>query len=202
MKTRWTPIIGAGVLLVGLAGCGPGNVNSAANSAAATAAAVAPAGAAATVQAAASDATVQAAANEAMATAQAVASDATVQAAANEAVATAAAAAADPAVQSAVDQAFQGMNDRATIAQGQALALSALSSIPDVQSWKMTIEDAPAAAAASKGKVIKEASGGNISLNPDDYNKYFTAPGDYKVRLDVTTAGNKTASHVFTVTAP
>ena len=82
------------------------------------------------------------------------------------------------------------------------MSLSALSAIPDVQNYKMTITDAPAAAAASEGKVIKEASGGNISLSPDEYNKYFTTAGDYKVRLDVTSSGNKTATHEFTVTVP
>jgi ABC-type transporter MlaC component len=182
LKLKRISIIGAGVLLLGLAGCGPGAVNSATNSAVATANAVVPAGA--------------------QATAAAVASDATVQALANGAASTVAAAAADPGVQSAVNQAFTSINDRATIAQGQALTLSALSSVQDVQNWKMTIIDAPQAAATSKGKVVKEASGGNISLSPDEYSKYFTAPGDYKVKLDVTTSGNKTASHDFTITVP
>jgi ABC-type transporter MlaC component len=182
LKLKWFPIIVAGALLFGLAGCGPGDVNSATGSAVATANAVVPSGA--------------------QATAAAVAGDATVQALANGAAATIAAAASDPGVQSAVDQAFSSINDRATITQGQALTLSALSSVQNVQNWRMTIVDAPQAAAASKGKVVKEASGGNISLSPEEYNKYFTAPGDYKVKLDVTTSDNKTASHEFTVTVP
>ena len=182
MKLKRVPIIGVGVLLFCLAGCGPGDVNSATGSAVATANAVVPAGA--------------------QATAAAVAGDATVQALANGAMATVAAAASDPGVQSAVDEAFNSINDRATIAQGQALTLSALSSVQNVQNWKMTIVEAPAAAAASKGKVVKEASGGNISLSPEEYSKYFTAPGDYRVKLDVTTSDNKTASHTFTITVP
>ena len=182
MRLNRFAIIGAGVLLVGLAGCGPGDVGSATSSAVATANAVVP--------------------SEVQATAAAVASDATVQALANGALTTVAEAASDPTVQSAVDQAFNSINDRATIAQGQALTLNALSSVQNVQSWKMTIVDAPPAAAASKGKVVKEASGSNISLSPQDYSKYFTAPGDYQVKLDVTTSDNKTASHTFTITVP
>lgn len=171
------------MLLLGLAGCGPADAGTAASNAAATVSAIAPAGA--------------------VTTAQALASDATVQALANEAISAVAAVASDPQVQSAVDQAFNTINNNTvTLAQGQALTLSALSSVPDVQNYKMTIVDTPAGAEASKGKVIKEASGGNISVSPDDYSKYFTKSGDYKVQLDLTTAGNKTATHTFTVTVP
>ena len=174
-------MLGMAALLLALAGCGPGDAGNAAGTAAATAAAIAP-GAEETVQA--------------------VASDPTVEAVANEAAATLEAALADPTVQSAIDEAFKGMNDRVTLQQGQALGLGALSGLSDVQNYKMTLIDAPEAAAASEGKVIKEASGGNISLNPDEYSKYFTTAGDYKVRLDVTASGNKTATHEFTVTVP
>jgi hypothetical protein len=170
-------------LLLALAGCGPGDAGNAAGNAAGTVAALAPAGSAET--------------------AQAVANDPTVEAAANEAVNAVASAVSDPGVQSTLDQAFNSINNNTvTLQQGQALGLSALSGLSDVQNYKMTITDAPAAAAASKGKVIKEASGGNISLSPDEYSKYFTTSGDYKVRLDVTSSGNKTASHEFTVTVP
>jgi regulator of protease activity HflC (stomatin/prohibitin superfamily) len=157
--------------------------------------------AAATIEAAANDPTVQAMADEAAATAEAMANDPTAQAMANEAMATAGAMAADPTVQAALDQAFSGTNNTVTLNQGQALALDTLSSVPGVTNWKMTLVDAPASAAANEGQVIKEASGGNISVNPDEYAKYFTTAGDYRVRLDLTTDAGA-ASQELTVTVP
>jgi hypothetical protein len=171
-------LLGAGLLFLGLTSCGPGQVDQATNSAIATATTLVPPGGEATAAAVASDPTVAAMVN-----------------AVNGALS-------DPATQMAVDTAFQSINNQVTVQQGQALTLSALSSIPDVTNYKMTIVDAPAGAAASKGQVIKEASNGNISLNADEYSKYFTASGDYKIRLDLTTSGNSTASHEFTVTMP
>lgn len=183
LKINWKWTLIAATLLLGLSACGsPADVNSAANQAA--------------------TAVAGAAGSDAVATAQAAASDPTVQALANEAITAVSNAASDPGVQSAVDQAFSGMNDRVTLAQGQALALSSLSAVPDITNYKMTVVDTPAGAEASKGQVIKEASNGNVSISPDEYSKYFTKSGDYKVRLDLTTSGNKTASHEFTVTVP
>ena len=170
-------LVGAGMLLVALAGCGPADVETGANEAVATAAALVP--------------------PDAVATAAAIASDPTVEALA----ATAEAALSSPDVQAALDEAFAGLN-QVTITQGEALTFDALSSIPDVTNYRMTIVDAPEGAAASEGQVIKEASGGNISLNPNEYEQYFTTAGDYKVRLDVTSSGNRTATHEFTITMP
>src|SRR4051794_18539505 len=175
---KLSTILGAVILLGVLVSCGPGDVNQTANSAAATAAAAVPPGAEATAAAVASDPTVAAMVN------------------------TVASAVSDPSVQGAVDSAFQSLNNQVTVQQGQALTLNALSAIPNVTNYKMTIVDAPAGAASAKGQVIKEASSGNISLSPDEYSKYFTASGDYKIQLDVTTNGNSTATHQFTVTVP
>ncbi len=175
-------ILMAGALLVVLVGCGPGEVETAANDALATATTLVPAGAETTAEALIEDPTAQALANEALATIEAAVSD--------------------PGVQAALDEAFTGINDQVTLTQGQDLTLDALSSVPDITNYKMTVVDAPAGAEASEGQVIKEASGGNISVNPDEYGQYFTTAGDYKVRLDVTSAGNQTATHEFTVTVP
>ncbi len=170
------------VLLAVLAGCGPGDAGTAANEALATATTLVPEGADATAEALLNDPTVEALANEALATVEAAASD--------------------PGVQAALDDAFAGLNDQVTLTQGEALTLDVLSGISDVNNYRMTVVDAPAGAEASEGQVIKEASGGNISVNPDEYGKYFTTAGDYRVRLDVTSAGNQTATHEFTVTVP
>jgi hypothetical protein len=175
-------ILSAGALLIALAACGPADVDTAANEGAATAAALVP--------------------EDVGTTAEALASDPTVEAAANEAAATVEAALSDPAVQMALDEAFRSVNDRVTLTQGQALTFDALDSLSDIQNYKMTILDAPAGAEASENKVIKEASGGNVSLDPSEYEQYFTTAGDYKVRLDITSSGNATASHEFTITVP
>lgn len=182
LKLKWTGVLGAAVLLLGLAACGPADANTAVNEAVATATALVPAGAEETLEALASDPTVEALASEVAATIEAAVSD--------------------PGVQAALDEAFNGMEDTVTLEQGQALTLDALSAVPDVSNYTMTVVEAPAGAEASEGKVIKEASGGNISINPDEYGQYFTTAGDYTVRLDVTTTGNQTASNEFTVTVP
>ena len=175
-------IFGAAAMLLVLAACGPADANTAVNEAAATASALVPA--------------------DVGTTAEAVASDPTVEAVVGELAATAAAALGDLDVQAALDEAFQSLNNQVTVTQGQAITFDALAGISDIQNYKMTVVDAPAGAEASENKVIKEASGGNISLNPNEYEQYFTTAGDYKVRLDITSSGNQTASHEFTVTVP
>ena len=175
-------ILIAGALLAVLVGCGPADVETGANDALATATTLVPAGAEETAAALLNDPTTEALLNEALATMEAAASD--------------------PGVQAALDDAFTSLNDQVTLTQGEALTLDVLSGVPDVTNYTMTVVDAPAGAEASEGQVIKEASGGNISLNPDEYGQYFTTAGDYRVRLDVTSAGNQTATHEFTVTVP
>lgn len=184
MKTR--TLIGAGALALALSACGPADVQTAANEAAATATALVPAGIEETAAALAADPTVAA-----------IAADPTVEALASDAQALIA----DPQVQSTLDQAFSNLGNL-TVSDGQALALDALASVPNVTTYKMTVTQAPDGAGAKPGTVIKEASNGNISLNPDEYAKYFTVAGDYKIKLDIVSDGNKTASHEFTVTVP
>ncbi len=175
---RMRIFLSAAALALALTACGsPTDVETTANDAIATASALVPAGAEETVEALANDPTVEALVDEAEALVS------------------------DPEVQSTLDQAFSGM-EQITVTEGEALGLDALSAIPDVTNYKMTVVEAPAGAAAQPNTVIKEASNGNISLSADEYGQYFTVPGDYKVRLDITTTGDRTASHEFTVTVP
>ncbi|CAA9373108.1 MAG: hypothetical protein AVDCRST_MAG93-8574 [uncultured Chloroflexia bacterium] len=180
----------------------------------------------ATAEAVAEDPTAQALANEALATAEAaaedptalaLANDPTAQALAEEALATAEAMANDPTaqaealtavasvdegdVQAALDEAFADMDDTMTLTEGQDLSFDALSGIANVTNYRMTIVDAPTGAEASEGEVIKEASDGNISVTPEEYEQYFTTPGDYTVRLDLTSNGQN-ATNEFTITVP
>jgi hypothetical protein len=161
-----------------LAACGPSDLETAANEVAATATTLVPAGVEETAAALAADPTVQALAGEAEALL------------------------ADPDLQSALDQAFTAINDQVTVTDGQAIALDALSSVPDVTNYTMTVTQAPEGAGVTAGTVIKEASNGNVSLSPEEYEKYFTVAGDYRIKLDVVSEGNKAASHEFTVTVP
>jgi hypothetical protein len=61
---------------------------------------------------------------------------------------------------------------------------------------------APTGASSVVGQVIKEGSSGNVSLNPDDYTKYFPTAGDYTIRLTVMDAKGTTSNDDFTVTMP
>jgi hypothetical protein len=172
-------ILAATIVMLALAACGsPTDVETAANEAAATVQANIPAGAEQTAEAILSDPTVAAVANEA------------------------ATMLADPGLQATLDQAFSAMNDQMTLTQGEALSFDALSGLGDISNYRMTVVSAPAGAGVTAGTVIKEASDGNLSLSPDEYGRYFTTAGDYRVRLDITSAGNQTASHEFTITVP
>lgn len=179
-------LLGAGALALALTACGPGNVETTANDAVATVNAAMPAGIEETAAALAADPTVAA-----------LAADPTVAALAGEVEALVA----DPQVQATLDQAFSGLSNL-TVTEGEALSLDALSAVPDVTNYTMTVTQAPEGAAVAAGTVIKEASNGNVSLNPDEYAQYFTVAGDYGIRLDVVSEGNKTASHEFTVSVP
>ena len=186
---KLTQMLTAGVLLVALAACGPPDVDTAVNEAIATATAILPPGTDTTVEALATDPTVAALAAEVEATAAALMAEAD-------------AALADPTVQASLDEAFQSLNDRVTVTRGEAITFDALAGLSDITNYRMTVVDAPAGAEASEGKVIKEASDGNVTLDPSDYEQYFTVAGDYKVRLDIISDGNKTATHEFTITVP
>ena len=55
---------------------------------------------------------------------------------------------------------------------------------------------------ARVGKVIGEGSSGNLSLNPNDYTKYFPASGDYTIRLTVMDTKGSASNDDFTVSVP
>jgi hypothetical protein len=92
--------------------------------------------------------------------------------------------------------------DDTTVRQGEALILDATKSAGDIADYKWTIEKAPSGAEAVIGQVIKEGSSGNVSLEPNDYLKYFPQAGPYTVRLTVTDTAGKTAMDDFEVLVP
>ena len=92
--------------------------------------------------------------------------------------------------------------DDTTVKQGEALILDATKSAGNISDFKWTIEKAPSGAEAMIGQTIKEGSSGNVSLEPNDYLKYFPQPGPYTVRLTVTDTTGKSAMDDFQVMVP
>jgi hypothetical protein len=92
--------------------------------------------------------------------------------------------------------------DDVTLQQGEALVLDASKSVGDIQDYKWTIVQAPSGADSVVGQVIGEGSSGNLSLNPDDYTKYFPAAGDYTIRLTVMDAQGTASDDDFTISVP
>jgi hypothetical protein len=98
--------------------------------------------------------------------------------------------------------ALSAVADDTTVKQGEALILDATNSAGNISDYKWTIEKAPTGAEAVIGQTIKEGSSGNVSLEPNDYLKYFPQAGPYTVRLTVTDNAGKTASDDFEVMVP
>ncbi len=88
------------------------------------------------------------------------------------------------------------------IQDGQALVLDATQSAGNIQDYKWTITQAPTGAEAVVGQVIQESTTANVSLNPDDYSKYFPTAGDYTVRLTVTDVQGASSNDDFKITMP
>jgi len=82
------------------------------------------------------------------------------------------------------------------------LVLDATKSVGNISDYKWTIEKAPSGAEALIGQTIKEGSSGNVSLEPNDYLKYFPQAGPYTVRLTVTDTAGKTAMDDFEILVP
>jgi len=100
------------------------------------------------------------------------------------------------------NEAVTAAADDVTIKQGEALVLDASKSVGDIKDYKWTIMQAPTGAASVVGQVIKEGSSGNVSLNPDDYTKYFPTAGDYTIRLTVMDATGTSSNDDFKITMP
>jgi hypothetical protein len=98
--------------------------------------------------------------------------------------------------------ALSAVADDTTIKQGEALILDATRSAGNISDYKWTIEQAPSGAESVIGQTIKEGSSGNVSLEPNDYLKYFPQAGPYTVRLTVTDSSGKTATDDFKVIVP
>jgi hypothetical protein len=98
--------------------------------------------------------------------------------------------------------ALTAVADDVTVQQGEALILDASESAGNIADYKWTIERAPSGAEQVIGQTIREGSSGNVSLEPNDYLKYFPAAGPYTVRLTVTDTAGKTASDDFEIMVP
>ena len=99
-------------------------------------------------------------------------------------------------------EALTAAADDVTLQQGEALVLDASKSVGDIQDYKWTIVQAPSAATSVVGQVIGEGSSGNLSLNPDDYTKYFPASGDYTIRLTVMDTKGTASNDDFMISVP
>ena len=123
----------------------------------------------------------------------------------NEAANQAATAMAMPEVATAMSEAANALTAQeadVTLRQGEQLVLDATNSVGSIKDYKWTIQKAPSGAESVVGQMIKEGSSGNVSLNPDEYTKYFPKPGTYTVRLTVTDASGATSFDDFTVEVP
>jgi len=204
MRTILPGALLAGALLLGACGT-PTSVNDAANQAG-TAVANPTTGAAIDQAATAvNEPTNAAALDNAVNQAATVIADPTNVAAAGDAVNQAATAVSGPDAATAMADASSTLSavaEDTTVQQGQALVLDATKSIGNISDYKWTIAKAPSGAEAMIGQTIKEGSSGNVSLEPNDYVKYFPKPGPYTVRLTVTDSTGKTAMDDFEVMVP
>jgi len=191
----------AGLALL-LGACGtPTSVNDAANQAASAISEPTTSAALNEAASAVSNPTNVAALNDAVNQAATAVNDPTNAAMLNEA----ATAAAGPEAATAVSDAAGTLTaaaDDVTLQQGQALVLDATKSAGNISDYKWTIEKAPSGAESMIGQTIKEGSSGNVSLEPNDYLKYFPQAGPYTVRLTVTDTAGKTATDDFEVVVP
>jgi hypothetical protein len=126
----------------------------------------------------------------------------TTAAALGDAANQAATAVTSPDAATAVAGALSAVADDTTVKQGQALILDATKSAGNISDYKWTIEKAPSGAESAIGQTIKEGSSGNVSLEPNDYAKYFPKSGPYTVRLTVTDTAGKSAVDDFQVMVP
>lgn len=203
MRKIFPGLLIGGALL--LAACGGPAVNNAANEAAS----------------AVTNPTNVAAANEAASAVASAVANPTTSAAISGAANQAASAIANPTTGASVNQAatavtgpeaatavseaagaLSAVANDVTIQQGEALVLDATRSVGNITEYKWTIQKAPTGAESVVGQVIKEGSNGNVSIDPNDYVKYFPTAGTYTVRLTVTDASGQTSSTDFDVDVP
>jgi hypothetical protein len=200
MRTLIPTALLAGALLLGACGT-PTTVNDAANQAGTAVADPTTSVALDQAGTAVSDPTNVAAIDDAVNQAATVIADPTNAAALDEA----ATAVTGPDAATAIADAsgtLSAVAEDTTIKQGEALVLDATKSIGNISDYKWTIEKAPSGAEALIGQTIKEGSSGNVSLEPNDYLKYFPQAGPYTVRLTVTDTAGKTAMDDFEIMVP
>jgi hypothetical protein len=200
MRTLIPTALLAGALLLGACGT-PTTVNDAANQAGTAVADPTTSAALEQAGTAVSDPTNVAAIDDAVNQAATVIADPTNAAALDEAATAVTGPDAATAMADA-SGALSAVAEDTTIKQGEALVLDATKSIGNISDYKWTIEKAPSGAEALIGQTIKEGSSGNVSLEPNDYLKYFPQAGPYTVRLTVTDTAGKTAMDDFEIMVP
>jgi hypothetical protein len=200
MRTLIPTALLAGALLLGACGT-PTTVNDAANQAGTAVADPTTSAALDQAGTAVSDPTNVAAIDDAVNQAATVIADPTNAAALDEAATAVTGPDAATAMADA-SGALSAVAEDTTIQQGEALVLDATKSIGNISDYKWTIEKAPSGAEALIGQTIKEGSSGNVSLEPNDYLKYFPQAGPYTVRLTVTDTAGKTAMDDFEIMVP
>jgi hypothetical protein len=204
MRKLLPGVLLCGALLLGACG-GPASVNEAANQAgtvvANPTANAAINGAATALTEPTTAAAIGNAANEAATALTEPTTAAAIGNAANEAATAVTSGEAATAVSNAAG-ALSAVADDVTIKQGEALILDATKSAGDITDYKWTIQKAPAGAEAVIGQTIKEASSGNVSIEPNDYLKYFPKAGPYTVQLTVTDNAGQKSTDDFQITMP
>lgn len=117
----------------------------------------------------------------------------------------AATAVSDPETEGAIEEAIGELSaviDNTTLIQGEQLVLDASNSLGEIKEFQWTIQDAPQGAEAVEGTTIAKGSSSTVSLEPEQYEKYFPTAGTYTVRLTITDAAGNTSHDDFQVEVP
>lgn len=179
-------MIAAAGALVLLAACGsPADVGSGAQQAASAAGVAIPSDAANQVASAAA-ALASAVPADVQQTAEALLNDADLQALAGEAVTT-----------------VQGLTPAdLKVQQNQPLVLDTTQQVAGVTNYRWVITQAPSGAEKVKGMVIGENSNGKLTIDPNDYAKYFPVAGTYTVDLELTYSNGKKERSPISIVVP
>lgn len=170
--------------LLALAACGPADTNSAAGTAgAALGTAVPPAVASAAANAAAAIPSDIAAAAES-------AVNAAISSVPSDIAEQAAALLADAQLQQLASEAVSTISglpsSNLKVQRDQPTVLGTTQEVADVTDYRWIMTQVPAGAEKVKGTLIAENSNGKLTVDPNDYAKYFPVAGDYIVTLELT----------------
>lgn len=98
----------------------------------------------------------------------------------------------DPTVQALANDLTGLIPPNLSFQRDQPLVLGTTREVADVTNYRWTVAEVPAGAESVRGTLISENSNGKLTLEPNDYAKYFPVAGNYTVNLELTyTGGNK-----------